>query len=58
MGFRHLARIHIETPVNGVIFPTADVESVRRRVRDFAAAAEVPELPEEFEKLPARRRAR
>jgi hypothetical protein len=40
------------------VFPTANVESVRRWVRDFAAAAELPGLPEEFEKLLAQRRQR
>lgn len=39
-------------------FPTANVESVRRWVRDFAEAAELPDLPEEFEKLLAQRKAR
>jgi hypothetical protein len=40
------------------VFPTANVESVRRCVRDFAAAAELPDLPEEFEKLLAQRKPR
>jgi hypothetical protein len=31
---------------------------VRRWVRDFAAAAELPDLPEEFEKLLAQRKLR
>ena len=40
------------------VFPAADVERVRRWVREFAAAAELPELPEEFEKLLAQRKSR
>lgn len=40
------------------VFPAADVESVRHWIRDFAAAAELPELPEEFEKLLAQRKSR
>jgi hypothetical protein len=40
------------------VFPTANVESVRRWLRDFAAAAELPDLPEEFEKLLAQRKPR
>jgi hypothetical protein len=40
------------------VFPAANVESVRRWVRDFAAAAELPDLPEEFEKLLAQRKLR
>lgn len=40
------------------VYPTADVESVRRWVRDFATAAELPDLPEEFEKLLAQRKPR
>lgn len=40
------------------VFPGADVESVRRGIRDLAAAAELPDLPEEFEKLLAQREAR
>lgn len=36
----------------------ANVESVRRWVRDFAAAAELPDLAEEFEKLLAQRESR
>lgn len=40
------------------VFPTADVESVRRWVQDFATAAELPNLPEEFEKLLAQRESR
>jgi hypothetical protein len=40
------------------VFPTANVESVRRWVRDFSAAAELPDLPEELEKLLAQRKAR
>lgn len=40
------------------VFPAADVESVRRWIRDFAAAAELPDLPEEFERLLAQRKAR
>jgi predicted nucleotidyltransferase len=40
------------------VFPTANVESVRRRLRNFAAAAELPDLPEEFEKLLAQRKPR
>ena len=40
------------------VFPRANVESVRRWIRDFAAAAELPDLPEEFEKLLAHRKAR
>jgi len=40
------------------VFPAADVESVRRCVRDFAAAAELPDLPEEFERLLAQRKSR
>ena len=40
------------------VFPTANVESVRRWVRDFAAAAELPELPEELERLLAQRKPR
>ncbi len=40
------------------VFPTANVERVRRWVRDFAAAAELPDLPEEFEKLLAQRNPR
>lgn len=39
------------------VFPTADVESVRRWIRDFAAAAELPDLPVEFEKLLAQRKS-
>jgi predicted nucleotidyltransferase len=39
-------------------FPGANVESVRRWVQDFAAAAELPDLPEEFEKLLAQRKTR
>ena len=40
------------------VFPTANVETVRRWLRDFAAAAELPDLPEEFEKILAQRKAR
>lgn len=40
------------------VFPAANVESVRRWIRDFAAAAELPDLPEEFERLLAQRKAR
>lgn len=40
------------------VFPGVNVESVRRWVREFAAAAELPDLPEEFEKLLAQRKAR
>ena len=40
------------------VFPTANVESVRRWIRDFATAAELPDLPDEFEKLLAQRKAR
>lgn len=40
------------------VFPTVNVESVRRWLRDFAAAAELPDLPEEFEKLLAQRKRR
>ncbi|HEV2271516.1 MAG TPA: DUF6036 family nucleotidyltransferase [Steroidobacteraceae bacterium] len=40
------------------VFPTANVESVRRWLRDFAAAADLPDLPEEFEKLLAQRKRR
>lgn len=40
------------------VFPDADVESVRRRVRDFATAAELPDLPDAFEKLLAQRKPR
>ena len=40
------------------VFPSANVESVRRWVRDFAAAAELPDLPEDFEKLLAQRKRR
>lgn len=40
------------------VFPTVDVESVRRSVRDFSAAAELPDLPEEFERLLAQRKRR
>lgn len=40
------------------VFPTANVESVRRWLREFAAAAELPDLPEEFEKLLAQRKPR
>ncbi len=40
------------------VFSTANVESVRRWLRDFAAAAELPDLPEEFEKLLAQRKLR
>ena len=40
------------------VFPTANVERVRHWVRDFAAAAELPDLPEEFEKLLAQRELR
>ena len=40
------------------VFPAANVESVRRWVRDFAAAAELPDLPEEFERLLAQRESR
>lgn len=39
------------------VFPKADVESVRRFIRDFATAAEIPDLPEEFEKLLAQRKS-
>ena len=40
------------------VFPTANVESVRCWIRDFAAAAELPHLPEDFETLLAQRRSR
>lgn len=40
------------------VSPAANVESVRRWVQDFAAAAELPDLPEEFEKLLAQRKSR
>ena len=39
-------------------FPDANVESVRRSVRDFATAAELPGLPDEFENLLAQRKSR
>lgn len=39
------------------VFPTVDIESVRHCVQDFAAAAELPGLPEEFEKLLAQRKS-
>jgi hypothetical protein len=39
------------------VFPTADVENVRRWVQDFATAAELPDLPERFEKLLAHRKS-
>lgn len=39
------------------VFPTADVENVRRWLQDFATAAELPDLPEEFEKLLAQRKS-
>ena len=39
------------------VFPTADVENVRRWVQDFATAAELPDLPEGFEKLLAQRKS-
>ncbi len=38
------------------VFPQADVESVRRFIREFATAAEIPDLPDEFEKLIAQRK--
>lgn len=38
-------------------FPRANVDGVRRFVREFAAAADQPDMPEEFEKLLAQRRA-
>ena len=37
------------------VFPKANVERVRRFVREFATAAGIPDLPEEFEKLLAQR---
>jgi hypothetical protein len=40
------------------VFPTADVESVRRFIREFAIAAEIPALPDEFERLLAQRKSR
>lgn len=40
------------------VFPTANVESVRHWIRDFAAAAELPDLPQEFEGLLAQRKSR
>ena len=40
------------------VFPKTNVESVRQFIREFAAAAEIPDLPEEFEKLPAQRKSR
>lgn len=40
------------------VFPTVNVESVRRWIRDFATAAELPDLPDEFEKLLAQRKSR
>lgn len=40
------------------VFPTADVESVQHWVREFAAAAELPDLPQEFERLLAQRKLR
>ena len=40
------------------VFPTANIESVRHWVRDFAAAAELPDLPQEFERLLAQRKSR
>jgi hypothetical protein len=40
------------------VFPTANVESVLRWIRDFSVAAELPSLPEEFEKLLAQRKSR
>lgn len=39
------------------VFPKADVESVRRFLRAFATAAEIPDLPEEFERLLAQRKS-
>lgn len=39
-------------------FPKADVESVRRLIREFATAAEIPTLPDEFERLLAQRKSR
>lgn len=39
------------------VFPTADVENVRRWIQDFATAAELPDLAEEFEKLLAQRKS-
>ena len=40
------------------VFPNANVERVRQFAREFAAAAEIPDLPEEFEKLLAQRKSR
>ena len=40
------------------VFPTANRRDVRRWIRDFATAAELPDLPEEFETLLAQRKSR
>ncbi|HJS90688.1 MAG TPA: hypothetical protein VJ738_12055 [Steroidobacteraceae bacterium] len=40
------------------VFPTANLESVQYWVRNFAAAAELPDLPQEFERLLTQRRSR
>jgi predicted nucleotidyltransferase len=40
------------------VFPTANVESVRHWLREFAAAAELPDLPQEFERLLTQRKTR
>jgi hypothetical protein len=40
------------------VFPDANVEAVRQFILEFAAAAEIPDLPEEFEKLLAQRKSR
>lgn len=39
------------------VFPRANVEAVRTFVRDFAAAADLPDLPDEFENLLKKRQA-
>lgn len=40
------------------VFPDADVERARQFVQEFAAAADLPDLPVEFEKLLEQRRSR
>ncbi len=40
------------------VFPTANVDSVRHWIQDFAAAAELPDLPHEFERLLTQRKSR
>lgn len=40
------------------VFPKADIESVRRFIRAFANAAEIPTLPDELERLLAQRKSR